>query len=81
MSSIRNPQRRLRRIAAVCTVTLIATITPVAAQTAPDAIPDADIDDLIDFSIVGDPYTDNDPWVDPAQLAGLDCESRASTSV
>ena len=72
MSSIRNPQRRLRRIAAVCTVTLIATITPVAAQTAPDAIPDADIDDLIDFSIVGDPYTDNDPWVDPAQLAGLD---------
>ena len=72
MSSIRTSQRRLRRIATVCTVMLIATITPAAAQTAPDAIPDADIDDLIDFSIVGNPYTDDDPWVDPAQLAGLD---------
>ena len=71
MSSVRN-SRYLAWVSALCAVILVASITPVAAQTAPDAIPDADIDDLIGFTIIGTPYTDDDPWVDPVQLAGLD---------
>ena len=72
MASIRPSHRLLPRIAALCIITLVASITPASAQTAPDAIPEAPIDDLVGFTIIGNPYTTDDPWVDPIGLAGLD---------
>lgn len=68
----RSTPRRLATTATALAVALALTATSAAAQTAPGAIPEAQIDDLVGFSVDGLPFTDGDPWIDPVTLAGLD---------
>lgn len=53
-------------------MSMALTLTaPVSAQTAPSAIPEPDIGDLVNFTTIHEPYTAVDPWVDPVEIAGL----------
>ena len=44
---------------------------PAGAQTT-GPIPEPDIDDLLGYTISGTPFTDDEPWVDPVEIVGLD---------
>ena len=72
MLSARRSARWIATTVTACVTAVAIASTSVAAQTAPSAVPDADIDELIGFTLTGTPFTEGDPWVDPVDLAGLD---------
>ena len=69
----RSPTPR-RLLVAVLTTLLIAgaSSAPLAAQTVDSSTPEVDLEDLAGYTVSGDPFTPEDPWVDPVGRLGLD---------
>ena len=54
---------------------VFATVmAPASAQTT-GPIPDADIDDLVGYTVSGVPFADGETWIDPVEIAGLDAST------
>ena len=68
--------RRWTITALIVALGVLATVmTPVNAQTT-GPIPEADIDDLVDYTVhSGIPFADDEPWIDPVEIAGLDAST------